>query len=80
MRRGCWPAVKRGNKSTLRLSLTRVRIKESFLRILLHIPKEFLVVYDFVLFVESCSKNTGAWSLDGEQRGTRPSLGAPVLL
>ena len=49
--------------STLRLSLTRVRIKESLLRILLHIPKEFLVVYDFVLFVESCSKNTGAWSL-----------------
>ena len=48
--------------STLRLSLTRVRIKESLLKILLHIPKECLVVYDFVLFVESCSKNTGAWS------------------
>ena len=49
--------------STLRLSLTRVRIKESLLKILLHIPKEFLVVYDFVLFVESFSKNTWAWSL-----------------
>ena len=45
--------------STLRLSLTRVRIKESLLKILLHIPKEFLVVYDFVLFVESCSKILG---------------------
>ena len=75
MRRGCWPAKE--VISTLRLSLTRVRIKESLLRILLHIPKEFLVVYDFVLFVESCSKNTGAWSL---VRGTKPSLGAPVLL